>query len=263
MKFAFMSFSCPELSLTDMLALASELGYDGVEPRTASKHGHGIELTLDEEGRKAAKKEAAEAGIPFACVATSCRYADPETRDAMVDETHQYIDLAADVGAPCIRVFGGAIPEGISREDATEAVVGAFSAVADHAGERGVYVCMETHDHWCDPEDVAAVMNAVDHPYIQVNWDIMHPVRVANATMEGAFKVLRPWIKHCHFHDGVTTEGKLHMVPIGEGNIDHKTAVQLLNNAGWDGYMSGEWINWEPYQKHLPRELATMKGYDV
>jgi sugar phosphate isomerase/epimerase len=51
------------------------------------------------------------------------------------------------------------------------------------------------------------------------------------------------------------------MVPVGEGDIDHKTAVELLERMGYDGYMSGEWINWQPYEEHLPRELATMKTY--
>ncbi len=33
MKYAFMSFSCPELGLEEMLSLAGRYGYDAVEPR--------------------------------------------------------------------------------------------------------------------------------------------------------------------------------------------------------------------------------------
>ena len=40
MKFAFMSFSCPTLSLDAMLDLARRLGYAGVEPRVESRHGY-------------------------------------------------------------------------------------------------------------------------------------------------------------------------------------------------------------------------------
>ncbi|MBN2450671.1 MAG: sugar phosphate isomerase/epimerase [Lentisphaeria bacterium] len=263
MRYAFMSFSCPQLGLDEMLSLARSLGYDGIEPRTASRHAHGLELALDAAGRRAAAARAAEAGIDLCCIATSCVYANPETRKAMVDETLRYIDLAADVGAPCLRVFGGAIPAGVSREAAIEGVAGALAGVAGHADARGVRVCMETHDHWCDPADVAAVMTRVNHPAIRVNWDIMHPVRVAKATMAEAYRVLRPWIAHVHFHDGVTTEGKLRMVPIGQGDIDHRTAVRLLQGASWDGCLSGEWIGWEPHEVHLPRELATMRSYEA
>ncbi len=259
MKFSFMSFSCPDLSLDELLGLAESLGYDAVEPRVAASHAHGIEADLDRPGRNAAKEKSRQAGIPFACIATSCQYADPASRPKQIDDTLRYIDLAADVGAPRIRVFGGTIPEGICREADVEGLSGALRAVADHAADRNVAVCLETHDHWCDPADVAAVMEAVSHPAIRVNWDIMHPVRVAKVTMEDAFQALRGWVSHVHCHDGVTRDGKLEMVPIGEGEIDHATAVRLLQGLPYEGYVSGEWINWEPYDVHLPRELATLK----
>lgn len=261
MKYSFMSFSCPELDLDALLDLARRFGYDGVEPRVECKHGHGIELGLDAAGRAAAKAKAAEKGIAFACVATSCVYADPQKRTAMTDDTQRYIDLAADIGCSRIRVFGGAIPQGISREQAIDGVSSALSAVAAHARSRGVTVCLETHDHWCDPADVAAVMHRVGSPNVQVNWDIMHPVRVAKVTMQQAFEALRPWIRHVHFHDGKADGNKLNLVPIGQGEIDHATAVRLLSAIRWDGYLSGEWIGWEPWEQHLPRELATMKRY--
>lgn len=256
-----MSFSCPDLGLDGLLDLAKRLGYEGVEPRVECKHGHGIELGLDAAGRAAAKAKAAERGIAYACVATSCSYADPQKRAQMIDDTRRYIDLAADIGCARLRVFGGVIPQGLSREQAIDGVTSALAAVASQAQSRGVTVCMETHDHWCNPADVAAVMHRVGQPSVQVNWDIMHPVRVAKVTMQQAFDALRPWIRHVHFHDGITKEGKLRMVPIGQGEIDHAAAVRLLKGMHWDGFMSGEWIGWEPYEQHLPRELAAMRGY--
>lgn len=261
MLYSFMSFSCPELSLDEMLGIAAEYGYQGVEPRVESKHRHGIELDASADYRAAAREKAAASGIAFSCVATSCRYADPQTCPKHVDDTLRYIDLAGDVGAPAIRVFGGAIPAGIEREAAIDAVTAALRQVADHAAARNVKVCLETHDHWCLPEHVAEIMRRVDHPAIRVNWDIMHPVRVEKVTMAGAYATLKPWISHCHFHDGRTVDGKLVMLPIGEGEIDHATAVRLLEADGFGGYMSGEWINWQPYAEHLPRELAAMKGF--
>ena len=43
MKYSFMSFSCPELTLDEMLSMAKEFGYDGIEPRISSNHRHGVE----------------------------------------------------------------------------------------------------------------------------------------------------------------------------------------------------------------------------
>ena len=263
MKYAFMTFSCPELTLDQVLALAQKYGYDGIEPRVSSEHKHGIEFESSPATRQEARQKAKAAGIRLAGVATSCVYADPVKTAAMIADTHKAIDLAGDIGATRIRVFGGSFPETISREQAIDGVAKALAAVADHAQQRGVVVCLETHDAWCDPAHVAAVMQRVNHPAIGVNWDIMHPVRAALATIEQAFDALKLWIRHVHFHDGITTDGILKLCPIGQGEIDHHRAVQLLKSLPYHDFLSGEWIGWEPYATHLPRELATMKGYET
>ena len=36
MKYSFMSFSCPQLTLGELLATAKRFGYEGVEPRIDS-----------------------------------------------------------------------------------------------------------------------------------------------------------------------------------------------------------------------------------
>lgn len=258
MKYSFMSFSIPELSLADMLEVARLYGYDGIEPRLDANHAHGVEVTTTADERRAIRQQAEAAGIPLVCLATSLKYADPAQSDEMLRQTHERIDLAGDIGVPVIRVFGGRIPEGLGRDGAVEQVVRSLNQVADHAAERGVTLCFETHDDWCDPANVAAVLQRVNHPAIAANWDIMHPVKTAKVTMDSAFETLKPWIRHLHIHDGTPTE----LAPIGTGQIDHRRAVELLTGVGYEGYLSGEWIKWEPYEVHLPRELAAMKRYE-
>jgi len=166
------------------------------------------------------------------------------------------------IGAARIRVFGGQFPENVTREQAIDVLAETARAVAGHAAERGVTVCVETHDAWCDPAHLAEALRRADHPAIGANWDIMHPVRGGFATIDSAFETLRPWIRHLHVHDGVTEDGQMRLVPIGTGDIDHRRALELLKSVSYDGYISGEWIGWEPYEVHLPRELSTLRGYE-
>ena len=258
MKYSFMSFSTPALSFAEMLEVARRCGYDGVEPRLDAKHAHGAEVAAAAGERESIRKLAADQVVQIACLATSVKYADPADTDEMLRQTHERIDLAGDVGSPAIRVFGGRIPEGITRDQAIDQLVRSLGEVAHHAAERGVTICLETHDDWCDPVHVAAVLERVNHPAIAANWDIMHPIKRGGATMDSAFETLKPWIRHLHIHDG-TDAG---LVPIGTGDIDHRRAVELLKTIDFNGFLSGEWINWEPYDIHLPRELAAMKGYE-
>jgi sugar phosphate isomerase/epimerase len=264
MKYCFMTFSCPELEWERVLATAKRFGYDGVEPRAQAKHAHGVETTATAEERAAIRQQAAEAGVAIACLATSCRYtaADKGELEQMMEQSRALIALAGDIGAPCMRVFGGSIPAGMSREDATAQVADCLAALAEDAAAANVVLCAETHDSWCDANDLARVIERVDHPNVQVNWDIMHPYR-AGMAIDEAFAALEPYIRHIHFHDGKPKEEGGGLCPIGEGFVDHRRAVELLAGIGYTGHLSGEWINWEPWEAHLPRELATMRGYEA
>jgi sugar phosphate isomerase/epimerase len=255
-----MSFSTPELTLAEMLEVARRYGYDGIEPRLDAKHAHGIERQTTPAQRAAIRQQVAASGISLACLATSLTYADPQQRDETLRQTHECIDLAGDLGVPVIRVFGGMIPQGVSREQAIDLVVTSLRSAAQHAAERKVIIAMETHDDWCDPAHVATVMERVAHPAIAVNWDIMHPVRMGKATIDQSFNALRRWIRHLHLHDG--TGKDVTLAPIGTGDYDHRRTLELLKTIRYDGYLSGEWIGWEPYATHLPRELVTLKGYE-
>jgi len=258
-----MSFSCPDLSFENMLEVAARFGYDGVEIRIDTEHQHGLESHASGATRRDATARAESAGVMICCVATSCHFADPATAEQHVPDALSAIDLAADLGAATVRVFGGKIADGLARASAVEQVAGCLGRLADAAARRKVVVCVETHDDWCDAADVAAVMRHVDHPSIAVNWDIMHPVLVAGYTMAEAFETLCPWIRHVHVHDGRLADGGvLQLCPIGEGNVNHARALGLLAGMGYDGFISGEWIDWEPWEVHLPRELETLKALD-
>ena len=263
MKYAFMSFSTPELTLDEMLSLAKKLGYAGIEPRVESKHRHGVELSADAAARRTIREKAAASGVEICCVATSCKYADPENNCKHTEDTLKYIDLAADVGCSRLRVFGGSFPENVSREQASDNLITCLRSIGDHGRARGVCVCLETHDSWTSPDDVSRVMAAVNHPNVAVNWDVWHPVRQSGFTIGDAFARLRPWIRHVHFHDGTVRRDKLEQRTVGQGELDLKAVVRLLRGVSYDAFVSGEWINWEPHETHLPRELAAMQCYEL
>lgn len=262
LKYSFMSFSTPRASLAEMLDMAKRYGYDGIEPRIESGHLHGVEPDLPAQARSDIRKQVADSSIEMCCIATSCQYANPARTEIEIDLTHRCIDLAADLGVARIRVFGGRIPQDHTRSAAISLLADSFSQIGPYAAERNVKVCIETHDDWCDPHHVADVMSRVNNPAIRVNWDIMHPVRQGGMTIDAAYAILAPWISHVHFHDGLLRQDVTVLKPVGEGEIDHRRAVELLQANNYSGYLSGEWIDWQPPEIHLPRELATLRSYE-
>jgi sugar phosphate isomerase/epimerase len=259
MRFSFMSFSTPKLTLQETLDAAKRFGYDGFEPRLDSGHAHGVETGAAAAFLKEARAMAGERGLEFACIATSCRLADPSTKNEQIGAGKRAVDLARALDCRAIRVFGGKLPGGLSRDKAAEAMAGSAAELAAYAKDAGVAVCMETHDDWCDPADMEAVARKSG---ASVNWDVMHTALTARYTAEKSFELLGPYIRHVHVHDGYREDRSLIFTAIGKGRVDHAAPIGLLKKAGYDGFVSGEWIDWEPWEVHLPRELALLKALE-
>ena len=254
MNYAFMSFSCPQATFAEMLGLAAQYGYAGIEPRAGGSQNHGVELEASAQQRASFRAQAAEAGIAICCLAAGARFADPASRDAQVEESLQYIDLAAEIGAPALRVFGGRIPAGISRESAIAGVTNALKRLAERADARGVVVCLETHDDWCNPEDVVAVMERVAHPAIGVNWDVAHPAAPSGLdpgrllSHAAAMDPPRPYARHvpgrgspgqyglrhggCRSQTGAGTAARRRLRRLSKRRMDRLGAARRSSAAG-------------------------------
>jgi len=261
MKYAYHSASTPRLNLADMLAAAVRYGYEGLEIRSGVGHLHGIELEANQADRARLRLQAEEAGIALCCLGVSCRYSQPAEAAAQIAQTKEYIQLAHDLGIPYVRVFCGRIPEGVSREETKLSIIQALRELGPFAREDGVTILAETHDDWSHPAELAALLRAVGDANVAAAWDILHTLHDGGEEPEAVASALGPWIRHVHFHDGIRTPAAKHSShpayrPLGTGDVDYLRVARLLLDIGYEGYVSGEWFQWEPYELHLPREVA-------
>lgn len=260
MKYSFMSFSCPGLALSEALDLVKASGYTGFEPRIESGHQHGIEPGMSPAKMKEAASIAADKQVSLCCLATSVVLASRQKLAAQMDSARRAIELCAETGIPRIRLFGGHLDEGCTRREAIDQVAYALDTLSAEIGGADVCLCMETHDSWCEPQHVAAVMQQCRGRHIGVNWDVMHPVLTAHADMAETFSLLRPYVRHVHFHGG-TYVGGFKFLPVEGNTVDHKLALRELTGMGYDGWISGEWIGWDQ-PDYLKTELQTMLRYE-
>lgn len=262
MLYSFMSFSCQKSTLAEALELAARIGYHGFEPRIGNVHTHGVELETDAAERARQRRLIEASGAVLSCIATPFRFANPATVEHEIARTEQALALAADLGAPRLRVFGGAPGEGVDRAAAIAGVAGALRRLGPIARARGVKICLETHDSWTDPDHVAAVMEVVDDEAVGVVWDVMHPLRTSGWAMRDAWARLRPWIDHVHMHDGLLDPVNMIFRPIGRGEYDLATAFACLAEMDYAGFASGEWIACED-TINLGVELAAMRRLEA
>jgi len=91
--------------LLEIFPRARDWGYDGIE--IEAKRPHGSPLDLDSAARDRIKKAARDTGLEISCIAAYNDYSSPidEHRENELLMTREQIRLAADLGAPIVRVF--------------------------------------------------------------------------------------------------------------------------------------------------------------
>lgn len=240
-KLSFMTFMCPQWTVEQIVAGAQQHGYAGVEPRVKDKQAHGIEPEATAGERRRIRKVFEDAGVAISCVATSCRFATglPESRQEHLDDARRHIDLAADLGSSRIRVFCGTPPEGWPREVVIPAVAEQLAELGPYAAERGVTVCLETHDYFRPGSSVGAALAQANHPAIAANWDVQHPYNFGEHPA-ATWSHLQGRVAHTHFHDWRPGEG-LGLVELETGIAPLRHFLYFLKESGYDGYLSAEY----------------------
>ena len=159
-------------TLGDALALAAAWGITRVELREGAR-GRFPGFTpaevalLDGARRDGVAITAASPGLFKGAVSDAARRADELT-----ERLPRSLDLAVRLGIPVLIVFGF---ERVAGE--TEAlrphVVDALRAAAEAAAQAGLVVAVENEPaFWADtPDECAALVEAVGHPALRLNWD--------------------------------------------------------------------------------------------
>ena len=99
---------------------------------------------------------------------------DSASRKAHVQMIKEWIEVAAKLGAPVIRVFSGPkVPEGHTFDQALEWMVGDFKECAAHGKRFGVIVGLQNHDDFLKTADeTIRVINAVNSEWFGSILDI-------------------------------------------------------------------------------------------
>ena len=121
------------------------------------------------------RKRAFDSGVTVTGTAVSNNFCLPpgSEREGHVRHVHQWIDYAAEMFAPHIRVFAGKPPAGVARERAIGWVADAIHTVLERAEKRGVVVGLENHGGiTARAEDHLAICDRVgEHPWFGINLD--------------------------------------------------------------------------------------------
>ena len=249
MKLAYSTLACPRWTVEEAVKAAVDDGYEAIEWRLADGELIAPETPLAMQRRL--REVPAAYGIEVACLDTSCRVVQgsAQERAAQIEAGRRMIDMAAEMGAPFVRLFGGPIPEGMTRADILDPSAEVLHALGEYGASRHVTALIETHDAWSQSEDVLALFRAAASPAVKVLWDIHHTYRSGEAPTDSVAR-LGSAIGYIHVKDGRPRADKLagwELCLINEGVVPLREAFAALRQSGYDGYVSLEWEKkWHP-----------------
>ncbi|MGI6112680.1 MAG: sugar phosphate isomerase/epimerase family protein [Mahellales bacterium] len=242
MKICFSTLGCPDWSWSEITSTAKDFGYDGIEvrgigkelyvPRARPFHQNRIDKT---------KARLVDMGLKISCLTSSCLLGDKARNEQSYNEGKDYIDLAARLEVPYIRVLGDGRPQPSSAVD-QDNVIYMLKRLGDYAEGKGVTVLIETNGIYAESRVMEALMKDVDHSNVAVLWDIHHPFRFYGEPVEETHGRLKDYIKHVHLKDSVMGDNGLTYCMMGRGDVPIDKGIALLKKDGYSGYISLEWV---------------------
>ena len=249
---AFSTIACPAWELDKILAFAMKHGYPAIELR-------GLEGNLDLPSHPAFSAEnlsrtrrAIEAhDVQIACVSSSASLheAEPTQRTQLLADAKRFIDLAASLRAPYVRVFGQDTEHPATLDEGLKARVAAgLLELGEYARPRNVSVLIESHDEFTTSAALGSVLAGAASANVGLLWDAFHTFNLGHEDPELTVRQLDRWIRHTHLKDGLASAGEArHYVLTGRGDVPVKRQIRALHYAGYQGFYCFEWEKvWHP-----------------
>lgn len=242
---AFSTIGCPDWTFRQIVDFAILHDYKGIEMRGLH---HELDLTKCKEfsgpqNIKTTLSLMKEKGLKFTDLGSSAKmhFPDGAEREKNLTEARKFIDLAAKLNCPYVRVFPNEFPKNQDRNKTMDIVSEALLLLGNYAKERNVTVVMETHGGFSRSQDIEKVMQSAAHPNVGLVWDISNMWTVTKEPPEEVYKRLSKYIRHTHIKDAKLIGNKVQYVFLGQGDVPIFEAIDILSKNRYKGYYSFEW----------------------
>ncbi len=180
----------------------TEAQFDAVELRTT--HKHGVEISLSKAERANVRKQFEASPIKIGGLGTTCEFHSPDQAIVRrnIDETKQWVLLAADIGSPSVKVRPNGIPKEVPEEKTLEQIGKALAECGAFARDHGIVIQLEVHG----PESsrVPRIRKIFDyggnHPNVRACWN-SNQTDLLDGGFDANFKLLRDQIGQVHMRD--------------------------------------------------------------
>lgn len=174
-----------------------------------------------------------------------------EQREKNLALTKRWIDNAAIFGAPCIRIFAGRTPNGMTDEQARKNCVETIEEACDYAGKKGVFLALENHGGVVsDAKGTLAIIREVQSNWFGVNLD------TGNFHTDDPYKDIEAVAPYA-----INVQVKVEMSDSNRNPIkpDFERIIGILAEANYSGYVALEYEAREEPKEAVPHYLERLQ----
>jgi len=156
-----------------------------------------------------------------------------EARDLQLAECRLWIDYAAILGAPAIRIFAGNVPKGDTEQAAIERCAAAINECLQYAGSKGVFLALENHGGITStPAQMMRIIERVENSdWFGVNFDSGN---FQTDDPYGDLRKIAPWAVNAQVKASITVGGQ-------RQPADFVRITGILRDAGYRGFVALEY----------------------
>lgn len=238
----------PAMTLDDFFMDCARMGLEGTEPTS-----YYFPKPVTREYLCHLKHLAFRLGLDISGTAIGNDFCHPPgpQRDAQLQLAREWIEHAAFLGAPVIRIFSGRQREGQTAAEAHRLAVEAIEEACEYAGRYGVFLALENHGGLtATVEGMLKLVHDVKSTWFGVNLDTGN---FHSEDIYGDLAQLAPYALNVQVK--VVVSGPQG----GREPADFKRLADILRKSGYRGYIVLEYEEAEDPREACPRYIAQLR----
>ena len=239
----------PKMDLFGFVDLCADMAVDGTEltsyyfpPNVDSAYLHRL------------KQHAFTLGLDISGTSVGNNFCVPDgpDREKQLALVRTWVDNAAELDAPVIRIFAGTVPKGEGEDAAVARAIEGIKASLSYAAQKGVTLALENHGGiTATPAQILKLVKAVDAPNFGVNLD------TGNFHTDDPYAdlaELAPYAVNVQVKTEIQRKGQK------KEGADLAKVINILREAKYSGYVVLEYEAGEDAMMAVPRHIKTLRA---
>ena len=229
MKLSFSTRGWPNLSWTEMLETARDMGFSGVEVYNLAKFrsltdGNG---PFHKYQTAATVRQLRELKLQIPCFDSSC---DISEEGCKLEDLYVLMEAAHNTQVDYVVCCALTENEETVRKN--------LQTLLPKAEQLGVTILLKTSGIFADTGRLRNMLDFFASDSLAALWDVHHPYRDFGESGDTTIKNLGNYVRHVHLRDSDET-GAYQL--IGEGTMPIEEIMRALSSVNYDGFISLEW----------------------